>query len=277
MFDLSGKVALVTGGSRGLGRADCLALARAGADVVVTDILIESDPGLQQAAEASGSVLAQVMTSQNAVYSERTSNEIRAMGRRSAAVKMDVTNRDQVKAVVDQVVKDFGSLDILVNNAGTLDHVAAIEKQQDALWDRDLKVNLTGAYNCSKAAWPHMRERQWGRIIMMASIAGTMGGFGQASYSTTKAGLIGLARTLALEGARYGITANAIVPGIIGTEAFKMGRSDMNERMINRTAMRRAGEPDDIAAAITFLCSPEAGYITGVALPVMGGMDLFTF
>jgi 3-oxoacyl-[acyl-carrier protein] reductase len=277
MFDLSGKVALVTGGSRGLGRADCLALAGAGADVVVTDILIESDPGLQQAAEASGSVLAQVMTSQNAVYSERTSNEIRAMGRRSAAVKMDVTNRDQVKAVVDQVVKDFGSLDILVNNAGTLDHVAAIEKQQDALWDRDLKVNLTGAYNCSKAVWPHMRERQWGRIIMMASIAGTMGGFGQASYSTTKAGLIGLARTLALEGARYGITANAIVPGIIGTEAFKMGRADMNERMISRTAMRRAGEPDDIAAAITFLCSPEAGYITGVALPVMGGMDLFTF
>ncbi|HYS28827.1 MAG TPA: SDR family oxidoreductase [Candidatus Limnocylindria bacterium] len=277
MFDLSGKVALVTGGSRGLGRADCLALARAGADVVVTDILIESDPGLQQAAEASGSVLAQVMTSQNAVYSERTSNEIRALGRRSVALKMDVTNREQVKTVVDQVVKDFGSLDILVNNAGTLDHVATIDKQQDALWDRDLKVNLTGAYNCSKAVWPHMRQRQWGRIIMMASIAGTMGGFGQASYSTTKAGLIGLARTLALEGARYGITANAIVPGIIGTEAFKMGRADMNERMINRTAMRRVGEPDDIAAAITFLCSPEAGYITGVALPVMGGMDLFTF
>jgi 3-oxoacyl-[acyl-carrier protein] reductase len=277
MFDLSGKVALVTGGSRGLGRADCVALARAGADVVVTDILIESDPGLQLAAEASGSVLAQVMTSQNAVYSERTSNEIRALGRRSVALKMDVTNREQVKAVVDQVVKDFGSLDILVNNAGTLDHVATIDKQQDALWDRDLKVNLTGAYNCSRAVWPHMRERQWGRIIMMASIAGTMGGFGQASYSTTKAGLIGLARTLALEGARYGITANAIVPGIIGTEAFKMGRADMNERMINRTAMRRAGEPEDIAAAITFLCSPEAGYITGVALPVMGGMDLFTF
>jgi len=277
MFDLSGKVALVTGGSRGLGRADCLALARAGADVVVTDILIESDPGLQQAAEASGSVLAQVMTSQNAVYSERTSNEIRALGRRSVALKMDVTNREQVKTVVDQVVKDFGSLDILVNNAGTLDHVATIDKQQDALWDRDLKVNLTGAYNCSKAVWPQMRQRQWGRIIMMASIAGTMGGFGQASYSTTKAGLIGLARTLALEGARYGITANAIVPGIIGTEAFKMGRADMNERMINRTAMRRVGEPDDIAAAITFLCSPAAGYITGVALPVMGGMDLFTF
>lgn len=277
MFDLSGKVALVTGGSRGLGRADCLALARAGADVVVTDILIESDPTLQQTADASGSVLAQLMTSQNAVYAERTSNEIRSMGRRSVALKMDVTNREQVKQVVDQVVSDFGSLDILVNNAGTLDHVATLENQQDGLWERDLNVNLTGAYNCSKAVWPHMRQRQWGRIIMMASIAGTMGGFGQASYSTTKAGLIGLARTLALEGARYGITANAIVPGIIGTEAFKMGRPDMNERMINRTAMRRAGEPADIAAAITFLCSPEAGYITGVALPVMGGLDLFTF
>ena len=277
MFDLSGKVALVTGGSRGLGRADCLALARAGADVVVTDILIESDPSLQQTAEATGSVLAQVMTAQNAVYSERTSNEIRTMGRRSVALKMDVTNREQVKDVVDQVVKDFGSLDILVNNAGTLDHVATLENQQDALWDRDLKVNVTGAYNCSKAVWPHMRQRQWGRIIMMASIAGTMGGFGQASYSTTKAGLIGLAKTLALEGARYGITANAIVPGIIATEAFKMGRADMNERMINRTALRRPGEPSDIAAAIAFLCSPEAGYITGVALPVMGGLDLFTF
>jgi len=276
MFDLSGKVALVTGGSRGLGRADCLALARAGADVVVTDILIESDPGLQQAAEASGSVLAQVMTSQNAVYSERTSNEIRALGRRSMALKMDVTKREQVKAVVDQVIKDFGSLDILVNNAGTLDHVATLENQQDALWDRDLKVNLTGAYNCSKAVWPHMRQRQWGRIIMMASIAGTMGGFGQASYSTTKAGLIGLAKTLALEGARYGITANAIVPGIVETEAFKLSRPDWIERWIKRTAMRRPGEPADIAAAITFLCSPEAGYITGVALPVMGGLDLFT-
>jgi 3-oxoacyl-[acyl-carrier protein] reductase len=277
MFDLTGKVALVTGGSRGLGRADCLALARAGADVVVTDILIESDPELEKTAEASESVFSQVMASQKAVYAEKTSTEIRAMGRRSVAVKMDVTNREQVKSVVDQAVKDFGSLDILVNNAGTLDHMATVENQNDALWDRDLKVNLSGAYNCSKAVWPHMKQRSWGRIIMMSSIAGSLGGFGQASYSTTKAGLQGLARTLALEGARYNITCNAIVPGVIATEAFKMGRADMNERMIKRIAMRRAGEPEDIANAITFLCSPEAGYITGVALPVMGGMDLFTF
>lgn len=277
MIDLKGKVAIVTGGSRGLGRADCLALARAGADVVVTDILIESDPELEKAAEASNSALSQAMASQKAVYSEKTSSEIRAMGRRSVALKMDVTNREQVKEVVDQVARDFGSVDILINNAGTLDHVATIENQADGLWDRDLKVNLSGAYNCSKAAWPHMKARNWGRIIMMSSIAGAIGGFGQASYSTTKAGLVGLARTLALEGARFNITVNAVVPGIIGTEAFKMGRPDMNERMIKRVALRRPGEPEDIANAITFLCSPAAGYITGVALPVTGGLDLFTF
>jgi 3-oxoacyl-[acyl-carrier protein] reductase len=277
MIDLKGKVALVTGGSRGLGRADCLALARAGADVVVTDILIESDPQLEKAAEASGSVLSQAMASQKAVYSEKTSSEIREMGRRSVALKMDVTNREQVKDVVDQVVKEFGSLDILINNAGTLDHMATVENQVDGLWDRDLKVNLTGAFNCSKAVWAHMKQRNWGRIIMMSSIAGSLGGFGQASYSTTKAGLVGLARTLALEGARYNITVNAIVPGIIATEAFKMGRPDMNERMIKRVALRRPGEPEDIANAITFLCSPAAGYITGIALPITGGMDLFTF
>ncbi len=277
MCDLSGKVALVTGGSRGLGRADCLALGRAGADVVVTDILLESDPELEKTAEASGSVLAQVMTSQNAVYSEKTSAEVRSLGRRSVALKMDVTNREQVKEVVDQVVKAFGSVDILVNNAATLDHVATLENQNDALWERDLRVNLSGAYNCSKAVWPNMKQRKWGRIIMMSSVAGTIGGFGQASYSATKAGLLGLAKSLALEGARYNITCNAIVPGIVGTEAFKMGRPDMNERMINRTALRRPGEPDDVAAAITFLCSPAAGYITGVALPITGGIDLFTF
>jgi 3-oxoacyl-[acyl-carrier protein] reductase len=277
MIDLKGKVALVTGGSRGLGRADCLALARAGADVVVTDILIESDPELEKTAEASQSVLSQAMASQKAVYSEKTSGEIRQMGRRSVALKMDVTNRDQVKEVVDHVVQEFGSLDILVNNAGTLDHMGTVDNQVDALWERDLKVNLTGAFNVSKAVWPHMKQRNWGRIIMMSSIAGALGGFGQASYSTTKAGLVGLARTLALEGARYNITVNAIVPGIIATEAFKMGRPDMNERMIKRVALRRPGEPEDIANAITFLCSPAAGYITGVALPVTGGLDLFTF
>lgn len=276
MFDLTGKVALVTGGSRGLGRADALALAKAGADVVITDILVESDAHGQETAEKYG-VLAQVMKAQGAVYAEQTRDEIRAMGRRSAAYKMDVTDREQIRDVFARVKAEFGGIHILVNNAGTLDHVAQIESQSDELWERDLKVNLTGAFNCAKAVWPIMKEQGWGRIINMASVAGTIGGFGQASYSTTKAGLLGLTKTLALEGARYGITCNAIVPGIIATEAYNASSPKMRERMEARTAFRRPGKPEDIAHAITFLATEEAGYITGVGLNVSGGIELFTF
>jgi 3-oxoacyl-[acyl-carrier protein] reductase len=273
-IDLSGRVALVTGGSRGLGRADALTLARAGADVVIADIQIESDPG-QDAARYGP--LAQAARSQGLVYSEATAREITGLGRRAAAIKCDVTDRSEVAATVERVVGDFGSIDILVNNAGTLDHLGQLPDQAPELWDRDLRVNLTGAFNCAQAVWPHMRERGWGRIVNMASVAGTLGGFGQASYAATKAGLLGLTRTLALEGARHGITCNAIVPGIIGTEAFDFGDPQMNERMIRRTAMRRAGEPQDVANAIAFLCSDLASYITGVGLNVSGGIELFTF
>jgi 3-oxoacyl-[acyl-carrier protein] reductase len=277
MFDLSGKVAVVTGGSRGLGRADCLALARAGADVVVTDILLESDPAIAETARSSQSSLAQLFTSHNVVYAESTSEDIRRMGRRSAAIKMDVVNRDQVREVFAQVKREFGSIDILVNNAGTLDHVGQIENQSEELWERDLKVNLTGAFNCTKAAWPFMREQNWGRVIYMSSAAGTLGGFGQASYASTKAAVIGLGKSMALEGARFGITCNIIAPGIIGTEAFNAGNPRMNERMVLRTAMRSAGEPDDIAYTVVFLASPEARYITGQVIQVTGGIDLFVY
>ena len=273
-IDLSGRVALVTGGSRGLGRADALTLARAGADVVVADILLESDKS--DDAEQYG-ILAQAARAQGLVHTEQTAAEIHDLGRRSAAVKCDVTDREQVAAVVERIVDRFGSIDILVNNAGTLDHVAQLGGQMPELWERDLRVNLTGAFNCSQAVWSHMRERGWGRIVNMASVAGTLGGFGQASYATTKAGLLGLTKSLALEGARHGITVNAIVPGVIGTEAFNFGNPEMNERMIKRTAMRRAGEPQDIANAIAFLCSDLASYITGVGLNVSGGIELFTF
>jgi 3-oxoacyl-[acyl-carrier protein] reductase len=235
-IDLSGRVALVTGGSRGLGRADALTLERAGATVVVLDI---EEP--------------------NTTYT------------------CDVSDRAQVDEAVGRTVEEHGSIDILVNNAGTLDHLGQFPDQQPKLWERDLSVNLTGAFNCAQAVWPHMQERGWGRIVNMASVAGTLGGFGQASYSTTKAGLLGLTRTLALEGARHGITCNAIVPGVIGTEAFEFVAPEMRERMIKRTALRRLGEPQDVANAIVFLCSDLASYITGVALNVSGGIELFTF
>ena len=273
-IDLSGRVALVTGGSRGLGRADALTLARAGADVVIADIQVESDSGAE--AERYGP-MAQAARAEGLVYTESTAREIAELGRRSAAIKCDVTEREQVDETVRRVVGEFGSVDILVNNAGTLDHLAQLSDQSPELWERDLSVNLTGSFNCAQAVWPHMKERGWGRIVNMASVAGTLGGFGQASYAATKAGLLGLTRSLALEGARHGITCNAIVPGIIGTEAFHFGNPEMNERMVRRTAMRRAGEPEDVANAIAFLCSDLAGYITGIGLNVSGGIELFTF
>ena len=273
-IDLTGRVALVTGGSRGLGRADALTLARAGADVVIADIQLESDSG-EEAARYG--VLAQAARAGGAVYTEATAAEIRSLGRRALAVRCDVTDREQVGAAVAGTVEELGSVDILVNNAGTLDHVGQLADQQPELWERDLRVNLTGAFNCAQAVWPHMREDGWGRIVNMASVAGTLGGFGQASYSTTKAGLLGLTRSLALEGARHGITVNAIVPGVIGTEAFNFGNPAMNERMVARTAFRRPGEPQEVANAIAFLCSDLASYITGVGLNVSGGIELFTF
>jgi 3-oxoacyl-[acyl-carrier protein] reductase len=273
-IDLSGRVALVTGGSRGLGRADALTLARAGADVVVADLLVESE--LSEETDRYGA-LATVARQQGLVHTEETVEEIRGMGRKAIAVRCDVTDRSQVDAAVERAVAELGSVDILVNNAGTLDHAAQFQHQSPELWERDLRVNLTGAFNCAQAVWPHMQERGWGRIVNMASVAGTLGGFGQASYSTTKAGLLGLTRTLAMEGARHGITCNAIVPGVIGTEAFTMANAAMNERIVARTALKRAGEPQEIANTIAFLCSDLASYITGIELNVSGGVELFVF
>jgi 3-oxoacyl-[acyl-carrier protein] reductase len=273
-IDLSGRVAFVTGGSRGLGRADALTLARAGADVVVADLLVESE--LSEDTDRYGP-LATVARQQGLVHTEETVAEIREMGRRALAVRCDVTNRDEVDAAVARTVAELGSVDILVNNAGTLDHAAQFQNQSPELWQRDLQVNLTGAFNCAQAVWPHLKERGWGRIVNMASVAGTLGGFGQASYSTTKAGLLGLTRTLAMEGGRHGITCNAIVPGVIGSEAFHLGNAAMNERIVNRTVLKRPGEPQEIANAIAFLCSDLASYITGIELNVAGGVELFVF
>jgi 3-oxoacyl-[acyl-carrier protein] reductase len=273
-IDLSGRVAFVTGGSRGLGRADALTLARAGADVVVADLLVESQ--LSEETDRYGS-LATVARQQGLVHTEETVRDIEAMGRRALAVRCDVTDRGEVDAAVARTVEELGSIDILVNNAGTLDHVAQFHEQSPELWERDLRVNLTGAFNCAQAAWPHMKERGWGRIVNMASVAGTLGGFGQASYSTTKAGVLGLTKTLAMEGGRHGITCNAIVPGVIGTEAFEMANATMNERIVRRTALRRPGEPQEIANVVAFLCSDLAAYVTGVELNVSGGVELFVF
>ena len=247
-YGFEGRVALVTGGARSLGKADCLALASEGCKIVVLDL--------------------------NAEGAAETAGEISAQGGVARGYEVDITDRTQLADVVARAQSEVGPVDICVNNAGIIYTLGQLKDMQDSDWDLNIQVNLTGTYNVTKAVFSGMRERKWGRVICMASIAGLMGGFGQTAYATGKMGLIGFARSVALEGARYNVTSNVIAPGIIGPNA---NLSPMYERMVKRVAMQRAGEPEDVAHAIVFLCSERARYITGAVLSVTGGMDLFTF
>ena len=245
---IKGRVALVTGGARSLGKADCLALAAEGCKVIVLDL--------------------------NAEGATATAAEIEGQGGVARGYEVDITDRAQLGRVVQKAQSEVGPVDICVNNAGIIYTLGQLKDMADADWDLNLQVNLTGTYNVTKTVFAGMRERKWGRIICMASIAGLMGGFGQTAYAAGKMGLIGFARSVALEGARYNVTSNIIAPGIIGPNA---NLSPMYERMVKRVAMQTEGQPEDVASAITFLCSERARYITGAVLTVTGGMDLFTF
>lgn len=245
---IRGKVALVTGGARSLGQQDCLTLAAEGCRVVVLDL--------------------------NGEGAAETAREITQTGGSARGYAVDITDRPALTEVIHRAEREVGPADICVNNAGWIYTVGQLKDTKDEDWDLNLKINLTGTYNVTKAVFPGMRERRWGRVICMASIAGLMGGFGQTAYSTGKMGLIGFAKSVALEGARYNVTSNVIAPGIIGPNA---NLSPLYERMVKRVAMQREGQPEDIANAIAFLCSERARYITGTVLTVTGGMDLFTF
>jgi 3-oxoacyl-[acyl-carrier protein] reductase len=273
--NFKGKVALVTGASRGLGWAIALALGQAGADVALTDILIE---GQEHDTEklAQYSILAGHFAQSGVVKTQAGAQEIQSMGSRSCAFRMDVYDHNEVRHVVKQVEAELGPIDILINNAAVMDNFGVFEDQQSERWQRDLNVNLTGAYNCSKAVWPGMVKKGWGRIINISSVAGLMGASLQPSYGATKAGLIGLTKSLAIEAGRHGITVNAVCPGFIATEAVQLYDDARLERISKRTALKRLGKPEEVAQVVVFLASDAASYITGAVIPVTGGIDLLT-
>ena len=252
-MSIEGKVAMVTGGSGALGRVHCLSLARAGCNVAVT-----GHSHLEKA--------------------EAVAKEIQTMGRKAIAVKMDVADLDEVQKGVKQVKEKLGPVDILVNNAAFgIVRGVTIVKMDKKDWDRDVSVNLTGAFNTIKCCMPDMLERGWGRIINISSISGTMGGIGQCSYAATKAGLIGLTRTVALEGARKGVTCNALILGVFDGGSFYEVAPEFRERIIKRLALRRVGDPQELSNVLVFLASEESSYLTGETIEVSGGASLFTF
>lgn len=243
---LSGKVALVTGASRGIGRAIALCLAEAGADVAV------NYAGNEQAAA-------------------ETVEKIRSLGRSAILVRANVSRAEEVNEMFDTVLKQFGRLDILVNNAGiTRDNLMLRMKEEE--WDEVLDVNLKGVFHCMKAAARPMMKQRCGRIINITSVVGVLGNPGQANYSAAKAGVIGLTKTVARELATRGITVNAVAPGYIDTDMTTKLPAEVKEGLLGQIPLGRLGQPEDIAKVVLFLASDASAYMTGQTLHVDGGM-----
>ncbi len=240
-----GRVALVTGGAQGIGKAIALALAREGAEVAVTDV--------------------------NQAGAEEAAGEIAAAGRRTWAMAGDVSDYDDAHRIVEEVRGSAGRLDILINNAGiTRDGLLMRMKEED--WDKVIAINLKGAFNFCKAAVPSMVKQRWGRIVNMSSVVGAMGNAGQVNYGASKAGLIGLTKSLAREVAARGVTVNAVAPGFIDTAMTQALSDKVRTALLDRIPAGRLGDVEDVVTATLFLASPKAGYITGQVIHVNGGM-----
>jgi 3-oxoacyl-[acyl-carrier protein] reductase len=242
---MSNRVAFVTGASRGIGRATALSLCRAGFDIVAASPAIESN--------------------------QEIAAEIRACSGAAMTVNLDVTSPDSVREAFGKALKDKGRIDVLVNNAGvTRDGLAVRMKQAD--WDLVMNINLAGGFRCIQAVLPGMMRARWGRIVNIASVVGQAGAAGQSNYAASKAGLIGLTKALAQEMGSRGITVNAVAPGYIETDMTSVLPDEAKRKILASVPLARIGTPDDVAAAVKFLASEDAGYITGHVLAVNGGL-----
>ena len=245
-MSLAGKVAVVTGGSRGIGRAICLQLAEKGAKVVINYV---------SRSEAA----------------EETRAQVEAIGGECLLVKFNVADTSEVQEAFKEIIVECGRIDILVCNAGITRDSLLIKMKEDA-WDEVMAVNLKGAFNCIKEGCRPMMKKRWGRIIIVTSVVGFAGNAGQVNYSAAKAGLMGLARSSARELASRGITVNCVAPGFIDTDMTSDLPETVKEKMLAEIPLGVFGQPDDIAGAVTYLASDAARYVTGQAIHVNGGM-----
>ena len=262
---LSGRVALVTGAARGIGRAIALALASAGADVATADVHPQPFTG-----ERYYRLRARVSGPDEDVP---TADAVTALGRRSLSLSVDVADADAVVDAIAACTAELGGPDILVNNAGIVNNIAGIAAMEPAAWERELQVNLTGMFHTVRAAAPGMAERGWGRIINLSSIAALSPGLGQPAYAASKAGVIAFTRAVAQEFGPAGITANAILPGLIATPLVRSMPEHLRTQFVARTPVARLGEPDDIANLAVFLATPAASFISATAIPCDGGVS----
>ncbi len=245
--DLAGKVAIVTGSGRGIGRAIALELARRGADVVVSDV-----------DEASA---------------RSTAEEIMSAGRRSMGIRCDVTRKAEIDALVEQTAKEMGRLDIFVNNAGITRDTLLVRMTEEQ-WDLVLDINLKGTFFGCQAAGKVMMKARAGKIVNVSSITGLIGNVGQANYSSSKAGVIALTRTVAKELASRGVCVNAVAPGYIQTEMTEQLSEKAREAFVKNIPLGRGGTPEDVARLVAFLASPDADYITGQCITLDGGLTI---
>jgi 3-oxoacyl-[acyl-carrier protein] reductase len=244
-MDLEGKVALVTGGSMGIGTAISLDLARNGADVALT-------------------------YRKHGDEAKAIAEEIKKMGRKAKDFQVDVSNFQDAQKLVGDIVQEFGHIDILVNNAG-MNWDGVVWKMTEEQWDRVISVDLKGAFNFIRAVSPTFREQKSGKIINITSINGLRGKFGQANYSAAKAGTIGLTKTVARELGKYGVNVNTVAPGMILTDMFKDLPDEVKQKAADETVFNRLGEPEDVAHIVTFLASEKSRHITGEIIKVDGG------